>query len=208
MAGSAREQIAQFVEQGNVRHADAAVDLASARVSELAARLDDLQAANTPIPDAEAAPADFAAAVQAREKAAKEIKVAGRDVPRWNAQNPIMQRVYGAHDAITDLPAPGGLGALLIIIAILFFVLISATAQGETRTLLLWEVLLGKKRLPDRQEQVQKVIVGGLAQANDLLQNLFNGIESAITGGQLGNQSTTTAIPTADVTLGMPGEGL
>ena len=205
MAASAREAIAEFVARGNVREAQASVALDQDRVSELQARLADLQDAATPIPDAEANPADFAAAVAEREAAAKEIQVHGRNVPRWNADHPIMQRVYGAHDAVAGLPAPGGLGAILAIIAVLFFVLIGATAQGETRTLLLWDVLLGKKRVPLPDELALDQVVGGFIQgADQTIGGFLHFLVPAIPAAGLGNTSATT--PAADVQLGMPGE--
>lgn len=149
-ADNARDAIAEFVVQGNLRDVQASDKLPDARRSELQARLANLREATAEIPDASTADvSDFRAAVAEREEQAKQISIAGKDVPRWNTNNPVMKQVYRAHDAVAGLPVPGGIGVMVLVIALFFFILIPATTTGETRALLLWEVLLGKKQVTD-----------------------------------------------------------
>lgn len=144
----ARETLAMFVAGGNMRDAEPSPTMDAETVKTLQMRLDSLRNGAT-LPEATAAPSDFRAGIAAREAqvAAAEAASRGADVPRWHADHPVMKQVYRAHDAISSLPAPGGLGGIIFVIFLFFLILIPITSKGETRTLLLWEVLLGQKEV-------------------------------------------------------------
>lgn len=159
----ARNELALYVAGGNLRnHEQAATDIAlqQDRLAALRGRLgrwreDVGQTIVTP----EANPADFRAALEAADERAyqRSLTEQGRDIPRIEPQNPtaakILNRVYQAHDTVVGLPTPSGLGTIILIIVVLFLILIPATGRGETRALLLWDVLLGRKQLPDTTPQ-------------------------------------------------------
>jgi len=154
----ARQELALYVAGGNLRnHEQAAQDIQiqQDRLAALRGRLgrwreDVGQTIVTP----EASPADFRAALASADERAyqRSLTEQGRDIPRLEPQNPtaakVLNRVYQAHDTVVGLPTPAGLGTLILIIVVLFLILIPATGRGETRTLLLWDVLLGKKQMP------------------------------------------------------------
>jgi hypothetical protein len=146
---SARETLAMFVAGGNMRDAEPSPTMDKDKLQDVQQRLADLNAGKKPIP-ANGAPSDFRAGVAAREAAAAaaEAKKRGADVPRWNENHPVMKPIYKVHDAIASMPAPGGIAAILLAIFVLFVVLIPTTTSGETRALMLWEVLMGKKEVP------------------------------------------------------------
>lgn len=145
---AARDTLAAFVAGGNMRDADAP-SMTPERAKELQERVTALRAGTAPLAASDA-PGDFRAAIQKREQeaATKAAASRGADIPRKWESNPIINHVYRAHDAIASLPAPGGLAAVIVAIIVLFFLVVPATSAGETRALLLWEVLLGKKQVP------------------------------------------------------------
>jgi hypothetical protein len=118
-------------------------------------------AAAGPAPSAAANPADFAAAVQAREASVREKDAQGQDIPRKYESIDWLKPVYKAHDALVSLPRPGGIGVLVAVLAVFFIILIPATSAGETRALLLWDVLLGKKRVYDANAPQLGTVDGG-----------------------------------------------
>lgn len=142
-----REMLAMFVAGGNMRNAEPSPAMDADRKQELQRRLVALREGGK-IVDADAAPLDFREAINAREALASAKAQERLDVPRWNANHPVMKGIYQAHDAIAGIPAPGGIGVILLIVFVFFLVLIPVTSGGPTRTLLLWDVLLGKKTLP------------------------------------------------------------
>lgn len=154
----ARNELALYVAGGNLRNQDqAAQDIAiqKERLALLRGRLGQWREnLGSTIVTPESTPADFRASLEAADQRAYERSLAeqGRDVPRLEVQNPTAQkmlnRVYQAHDTVVSLPTPGGLGTLILIIVVLFLILIPATGRGETRALLLWDVLLGRKQMP------------------------------------------------------------
>ena len=159
MPTEARDTIASYVATGSLRPSDnAAVALLPERQIELTQRLETVRAGGSP-PSAEDDPTEFALAIREREEQARLERESNRgaDVPRWNQDNSIMRGIYTAHDTIVSLPAPGGLGLLILVIVLFFLILIPATSSGETRSLLLWEVLLGKKEI----YQERQTILGG-----------------------------------------------
>ena len=149
MSDDNRQALVRFIGGGSERKSDLVIDASAfidaGRRKQLQERLRDLQAEHN-IVDADSDPSEFRHAIAERE-AAVAAKPSGHDVPRWQADTPIMKSIYGAHDAITTLPHPGGLGMLILAIVLLFLILIPATGNGETRTLLLWDVLLGRKQI-------------------------------------------------------------
>lgn len=149
---AARDTLAAFVAGGNMREADAPT-MSPDRAKELGERVKAVQSGTARL-DPQMAPSDFRAAVQQREQeaATKAAASRGADIPRRFENHPIGKRIYQAHDAIASLPAPGGLAALLVAVVVLFFLLIPATSSGETRALLLWEVILGQKQIPNTPE--------------------------------------------------------
>lgn len=153
MADADRAIIEEYVLSGNLRESDTkALALSPPRQAELRARLGNLReggkvAGVLPAPDSD--PGDFRAAVQEREEAAALIQQKGKETPRINADKQPQKAIYFANDFVAGLPSPGGLGGLLLFILLFFFILIPATSAGETRTLLLWDVLLGRKQITD-----------------------------------------------------------
>lgn len=151
MADEDRALIAEYVLSGNMREADTkALTLAPSRQAELRARLGNFREGGaTVIPEPNAEPGDFRAAIAAREDEIAEEDKTGKPTPRWNQDKQPMKAIYIVNDGVSKLPTPAGLGMLLLGILALFFILIPATSDGETRALLLWEVLLGKKQIND-----------------------------------------------------------
>lgn len=153
MADEDRNVIESYVLDGNLRDASKALVVDPGRQAELRARMANLreggQVAALPAPEADSNPGDFRAAIEERERAAELIQTRGKDTPRVNADKQPMKAIYLVNDSVAALPAPGGLGALLLVILLFFFILIPATSAGETRALLLWEVLLGRKQILD-----------------------------------------------------------
>ena len=153
--------IQRYVAAGNLRQIDSPeTDLIidEQRRTQLQRRLAGLREQWVGLPSPQTTnPSDFRAAVQVREEKAyqreRDERFNGKDIPRPTFQNTTInnaaQQVYKAHDFVTGLPSPGGLGAILLAIIILFLVLIPATGKGETRLLLLWDVLLGRKAISD-----------------------------------------------------------
>lgn len=153
MADEDRNLLEEYILSGNLRSSDKALTVDPSRQAELRARIANLRegGASTALatPLATDDPGDFRAAVEERERAAELIQTRGKDTPRVNADKQPMKAIYLVNDSVAKLPAPGGLGALLLTIVIFFFILIPATSKGETRALLLWEVLLGRKQILD-----------------------------------------------------------
>lgn len=153
-----RQELALYVAGGSLRNQDQAaqdIQLQQDRIAALRGRLgrwrEDI--AGTVVTP-EAAPADFRAALEDADERAyqRSLTEQGRDIPRLTPRNPLaakaLNRVYQAHDTVTSLPTPAGIGVLILFIVVLFLILIPATARGETRMLLLWDVLLGRKTMP------------------------------------------------------------
>ena len=158
-----RETLAMFVAGGNMRNAEPTPAMDADKKTELQQRLAALREGGKVVP-ADSAPSDFRDAIIQRETAANAKAQERLDVPRWNADNPVMKQVYRAHDAVANIPAPGGIGVILLIIFIFFLVLVPITTGGPTRTLLLWDVLLGKQGLPPKiftEGTIPKDIGGG-----------------------------------------------
>jgi len=151
MADDDRALIAEYVLSGNLRESDTkALAIRPERMAELRARLGNFREGGaTIIPEPSAEPGDFRAAVTAREDEIDEEDKTGKPTPRWKADQQPMKAIYIVNDGVSKLPTPAGLGGLLLGILALFFILIPATSAGETRALLLWEVLLGKKQIND-----------------------------------------------------------
>jgi hypothetical protein len=153
MADDDRNLIEEYVVSGNMRDDSKALTIDPSRQAELRARLQNLregaQAGGLPALPADSNPSDFRAAVEERERQAEIIQTRGKDTPRVNADKQPMKAIYFVNDAVAALPSPGGLGGLLLAILVFFFILIPATSAGETRALLLWEVLLGQKQIND-----------------------------------------------------------
>lgn len=104
---------------------------------------------DAPMPAPDANPDQFQAAIKQREASVRKKDKEGRDIPRKGESSPWLRPVYKVHDALIKLPTPGGAGLLVLAILVLFLILIPATSAGETRALLFWEVILGKKRVYD-----------------------------------------------------------
>lgn len=153
MANEDRNLLEEYVLSGNLRSTDKALTVDPGRQAELRARMANLREAGTStglaLPSATDDPSDFRAAVAEREAAAELIQTRGKDTPRVNADKQPMKGIYLVNDSVAKLPVPGGLGAMLLVILLFFFILIPATSAGETRALLLWEVLLGRKQILD-----------------------------------------------------------
>lgn len=151
MADDDRALIAEYVLSGNLRESDTkALTIRPERMAELRARLGNFREGGaTVIPEPTANPSDFRAAIEAREGEIREEDKTGKPTPRWRADQQPMKAIYIVNDSVSKLPTPAGLGGLLLGILALFFILIPATSDGETRALLLWEVLLGKKQIND-----------------------------------------------------------
>lgn len=202
----ARNELALYVAGGNMRAAtdpDVQIAIQKERVAVLGNRLAQWRenmgrVTVTP----EAAPADFQAAIDAADERAyqRSLTEQGRDIPRLDPKNPtaakVANYVYRAHDTVAGLPHPGGLGAILLIIAFLWLVLIPATGKGETRLLLLWDVLLGRKQMPGSSPAPagianQDIQTAGNAAAAGIAAGL-----SAATGGTV-NSDAQTAVDLA-----------
>lgn len=149
MSDDARQTLRSFVEGGNLHDADFQ-PIPPERAVALRGRLDAVRA-DTRMPSPTAAPSDFQAALRDREAAAEEAKAVSRgaDIPRPHADKPGFKQFYKAHDFVATLPAPGGLGIILLTIGVFFLIIIPATSKGETRALLLWDVLLGRKKVQE-----------------------------------------------------------
>lgn len=148
MADDARSQLTRFIATGSQAKSGAITNMSSAidpaHKRTLRDKIKKLQDEHDIVhPDSQ--PGDFRNALQTREK--KVASKHGKDIPRPYSQNHYVQHVYKAHDAIVALPHPGGLGMLILLIVLFFLILIPATSSGETRTLLLWDVLLGRKHV-------------------------------------------------------------
>lgn len=93
-------------------------------------------------------PSDFAQAI-ARRKAAMQEQRGGTAPkrPRPGASTFGFKQAYQVHDTLARLPAPGGIGLLVIILVVLLLVLIPITSDKETRLSLLFGVLGGKKQI-------------------------------------------------------------
>lgn len=147
MDNDPRDVLLNFVETGNVRDTEFE-PIPQERALALRERLETIRADG--VIDATGNPGDFAAALRDREAENEQAKniSRGKDVPRLMEEKPGFKQFYRAHDVISTLPAPGGLGLILLAILLFWMLILPATTNGETRTLLLWDVLLGKKKLP------------------------------------------------------------
>lgn len=58
------------------------------------------------------------------------------------------QSAIGAAARVKNLPAPGGIGMMLLAIVLLLLILVPVGNLNETRLMLLWDVLRGDKALP------------------------------------------------------------
>lgn len=207
MADEHRQALADFV-AGNVQRppfvqqSDAEkIQISDDKLKALQDRLHKLQQVPGETPAATDDPGQFATAVRDREAEAQKRDDEGEPIPRWNEDKPVIKQAYAAHDALVQLPHPGGIGVLVLVLALFFVILIPATTAGETRGLLLWEVLLGKKQLTG----IDSYVVGGNGSVETGLeavakagQQLANGGSGS--GGGSGGSKTTVA----DVSLGMP----
>ncbi len=156
------------------------------------------------LPEPNAEPPDFQAALTARRQAMEDAQLAqGTNAPsprprRW-AGNPVVGGVYAVHDRIAGLPKPTGLGALVVLLIILVMIIIPI-AGHDTRMSLLWKTLIGQKRLTGEAGTTQQppAVPSGPVQAGlDVLKveqqlaaqlaqkeiGLAQGVASAVTGG-------------------------
>lgn len=214
----ARTELALYVAGGNMREVDtpeAHMAIQKERLALLGSRLGKWrETMGQTIVTPEAAPADFQAALDAADERAyqRSLTEQGRDVPRLDPKNPtaakVLNRVYQAHDTVAALPHPGGLAAIILLIALLWLVLIPATGKGETRLLLLWDVLLGRKQMPntspapatDSQQDIQ-------ASANAAATGVAAGL-SAATGGTINTDAADIIAATQGIIAGLGLDGL
>lgn len=104
-------------------------------------------------------------------------------------QQAIRSRVTGLADRIGNVPTPGGIAALLIIMALLLLILIDV--NGQPRLLWLWNVLLGRARLMSEQKaagQAARLAAGGVTSEP------VSGISEAV-GNAVSNGNAPTAAP-------------
>ncbi len=142
-----RETLAMFVAGGNLRNVEPTPAMDPQVKRDILQRLQMLREGGPITPD-DAAPSDFREALSTREALAHAKARERWDVPRWHADNALMKQVYRAHDTMASMPTPAGIGVILLIILVFFLVLIPVSTGGPTRMLLLWDVLLGSKKLP------------------------------------------------------------
>jgi len=210
MADDDRNVLEEYVLSGNLRDASKPLTVDPGRQAELRARMANLREAGNSTalttPDASADPGDFRAAVQEREAAAELIQTRGKDTPRVNADTQPMKAIYLVNDSVAALPVPGGLGALLLVILVFFFILIPATSKGETRALLLWEVLLGRRQILDPASI--PAVDAGTGNVGSAIGGIIGGIKAGIgaAGGGLGFTpgATQPVAPSGGVTT-LPG---
>jgi hypothetical protein len=186
-----QETLAMFVAGGTMRDADPTQKMPPEKLAAIKARLEALREGED-LPAPTAAPSDFRAAIEDKEQkvAAQEAAARGKDVPRWKEDAPVMKPVYHAVDTVTGLPAPGGLGVIILIIAIFFLILIPASTAGETRMLLLWEVLLGRKEIQQTQPNYVDAGTGAVNPIGAALSTVGTGIAAGV--GIATNTSTST----------------
>lgn len=185
------ETLALFVAGGNLRDAEPSPKIPADRVKLIKQRQEAiLQGKGTPA--AGDTPSDFRSAVAEKEQEAdeRERKSRGADIPGRNrfANHPVLKHIYRAHDAISSLPAPGGLAAMIVAIFILWLFLIPVTSKGETRANLLWDVLMGTKTLPGA---TITQAVGGISDAS--AKAMLDFILSQLFGGAANVPTLTTA---------------
>lgn len=207
--------LARYVAAGNLRDIDSpqtTIVLEEKRKQQLQKRLAGVRETIIDVPPASSNPRDFRAAIQYREDRAYERELDerqnGRDIPRLEFQNPALNKaakqVYKAHDFVTGLPSPGGLGAIILAIVILFLVLIPATGRGETRALLLWEVFLGRKAIYDASHAAPAT--GHAADGGSSGGGGFSapsGDSGASGSDSLGDQTVTTLSDVSSMLLGV-----
>jgi len=208
MAGDARTELLEYVTGSpddtllaRRSPGDTTQPLSDERAKELREQLQRLsEAGGEPLSGTDD-PTEFQEALAEREERAKDISLHGKDVPRWREDSRVMKPVYRAHDVVVSLPQPGGIGVLILALVILFLVLIPATTQGETRTLLLWEVLLGKKQVDDpNAPQIPVANADGsiISNAQGVINQVKAGlgiIPGIIAGAGFPGLSDTTATP-------------
>lgn len=214
----ARTELALYVAGGNMRESNTPethIAIQKERLALLGSRLGRWrETMGQTIVTPESAPADFQAALDAADERAyqRSLSEQGRDIPRLDPQNPtaakVTNAIYKAHDTVAALPHPGGLALLILLIAGLWLVLIPATGKGETRLLLLWDVLLGRKQMPGTapapattdQQDIQ-------TSANAAATGVAAGL-SAATGGTINLAPADVIAATQGIIAGLGLDGL
>ena len=196
----------RYVAAGNLRDIDSpqtTIVIEEKRRQQLQKRLAGVRDRFAGVPDASTTnPRDFRAALQYREdrdyQRDLDERQNGKDIPRLEFQNPALnnaaKQVYKAHDFVTSLPHPGGLGAIILVIVVLFLILIPATGRGETRGLLLWEVFLGRKAIYDPSQAAPATGNAGNGGAGAGGGFSSPGGDSGASGGDSLNSQTVTTL--------------
>jgi hypothetical protein len=169
MPGEHTQFLADYVASGNTRVVDSALShLSGKNRGEIEKKFAEIRQnrtslvtafreSGTPPPQASSEPGDFRAALTENNQVAyeRDLKRRGIEVRQPDTNNKLLKTVpalarllesfYKGQTAVKSLPSPGGLGLILLVILAFFLILVPATSAGETRALLLWDVLLGKK---------------------------------------------------------------
>ena len=149
--------------------------------------------------------ADTQAKIDATKQAKYDATMQGKVLAATASAS---NKVVSTANRISTMKTVGGIGLLLVILAVLLFIVVQVNAEGDTRLKMLWAMILGRAQLQGRVDVAKQtqttvgnpnVINGILNPAIQAAQNIENGATSV--AGTIGSD-ITNGIATVDHLLG------